>query len=147
MPARVVCRQRLTIGEPLIFISKDEVVELHARAIDAFGGSHGLRDEGALESALVAAENRHFYAEADTVGCAAAYAYHLTQAHAFIDGNKRVAAVVTEIFLEVNGVGLEATEDQLYELYMGVADGSLSRDEVEERLRSWSVPIGQGDPG
>lgn len=143
----MVCRPRLTIGEPLIFISKDEVIELHARAIDAFGGSHGLRDEGALESALVAAENRHFYAEADTVGCAAAYAYHLTQAHAFVDGNKRVAAVVTEIFLEVNGVGLEATEDQLYELYMGVADGSLSRDEIEERLRSWSVPIGQGDPG
>lgn len=143
----MVCRQRLTIGEPLIFLSKDEVIELHARAIDDFGGSHGLRDEGALESALVAAENRHFYAAADTVGCAAAYAYHLTQAHAFIDGNKRVAAVVTEIFLEVNGVGLEATEDQLYELYMGVADGSLSRDEVEERLRHWSVPIRQADPG
>lgn len=143
----MACQRRLTIGEPLIFLKKDEVIELHARAIDAFGGSNGLRDEGALESALVAAENRHFYAEADTIACAASYAYHLTQAHAFIDGNKRVAAVVTEIFLEVNGVGLEATEDQLYELYMGVADGSLSRDEVEERLRSWSVPIGQDDPG
>jgi death-on-curing protein len=123
----------------LIFLNKQEVIELHARAIDAFGGSHGLRDEGALESALIAAENRHFYAEADAIGCAAAYAYHLTQAHAFIDGNKRVAAVVTEIFLEVNGVSLDAAEDQLYELYMWVADGTLSRDEVEERLRSWSV--------
>lgn len=116
-------------------------MELHARAIDAFGGSHGLRDEGALESALIAAENRHFYAEADVIGCAAAYAYHLTQAHAFIDGNKRVAAVVAEIFLEVNGVTLDATEDQLYELYIGVADGRLSREEVEERFRSWSVTI------
>jgi death-on-curing protein len=125
----------------LIFLKKDEVMELHARAIDAFGGSHGLRDEGALESALIAAENRHFYAEADVIGCAAAYAYHLTQAHAFIDGNKRVAAVVAEIFLEVNGVTLDATEDQLYELYIGVADGRLSREEVEERFRSWSVTI------
>lgn len=132
-------RHGLTIGKPLIFLNKDEVIELHARAIDAFGGSHGLRDEGALESALIAAENRHFYAEADVIGCAAAYAYHLTQAHAFIDGNQRVAAVVTEIFLEINGVGLDATEDQLYELYMGVADGALGREEVEERLRSWSV--------
>jgi death-on-curing protein len=141
----MTCRQGPAIGEPLIFLTKDEVIELHARAIDTFGGSHGLRDEGALESALVAAENRHFYAEADVLGCAAAYAYHLTQAHAFIDGNKRVAAVVTEIFLEVNGVGLDVTEDQLYELYMGVADGSLGRDEVEERLRSWSVRTGQHD--
>jgi death-on-curing protein len=125
----------------LIFLKKDEVIKLHARAIDAFGGSHGLRDEGALESALIAAENRHFYAEADVIGCAAAYAYHLIQAHAFIDGNKRVAAVVAEIFLEVNGVSLDATEDQLYELYIGVADGRLSREEVEERFRSWSVTI------
>ena len=125
----------------MIFLKKDEVMELHARAIDAFGGSHGLRDEGALESALIAAENRHFYAEADVIGCAAAYAYHLIQAHAFIDGNKRVAAVVAEIFLEVNGVSLDATEDQLYELYIGVADGRLSREEVEERFRSWSVTI------
>lgn len=123
----------------MIFLNKDEVIELHARAIDTFGGSHGIRDEGALESALVAAENRHFYAGADVIGCAAAYAYHLTQAHAFIDGNKRIAAVVTEIFLEVNGVGLKATENQLYEFYMGVADGSLSREEVEKKLRSWSV--------
>lgn len=136
MPALVTRCRAPEADEPLIFLNKDEVIELHARAIDAFGGSHGIRDEGALESALVAAENRHFYGGADVIGCAAAYAYHLTQAHAFIDGNKRVAAVVTEIFLEVNGVGLEAAEDQLYALYMGVADGSLSRDEVEERLRS-----------
>lgn len=125
----------------MIFLHKDEVIALHDRAIDTFGGSHGLRDEGALESALIAAENRHYYAEADVIGCAAAYAYHLTQAHAFIDGNKRVAAVVTEIFLEVNGVELNVTEDQLYRLYMGVADGSLSRDEVEGMLRSWSATI------
>ena len=136
---RVTCRHRQISSDPLIFVHKDEVIELHARAIDAFGGSHGLRDEGALESALVAAENRHYYTEADVIGCAAAYAYHLTQAHAFIDGNKRIAAVVTEIFLEVNGIGLDATEDQLYKLYIGIADGGLSRDEVEERLRSWTV--------
>ncbi len=125
----------------MIFLHKDEVIAFHARGIDTFGGSYGLRDEGALESALVAAENRHHYAEADVVGCAAAYAYHLTQAHAFIDGNKRVAAVATEIFLEVNGVALDATEDQLYELYMGAADGSLSRDDVERMLRSWSTTL------
>jgi death-on-curing protein len=52
-----------------------------------------------LESALAAAQNRHGYEGADVVSCAAAFAYHLTQAHAFIDGNKRVAAAVTETFI------------------------------------------------
>jgi death-on-curing protein len=99
----------------------------------------GCAKKGALESALFAAENRHHYAAADVIGCAAAYAYHLTQAHAFLDGNKRVAAVVTETFLGANGVELDATDEQLYDLYMAVADGSLGREEVEELLRSWAA--------
>ncbi len=123
----------------MIFLTKDEVVALHARGIELFGGAHGLRDEGALESALFAAENRHHYAAADVIGCAAAYAYHLTQAHAFLDGNRRVAAVVTETFLGANGVELDATDEQLYAMYMGVAAGSVGREEAEARLRSWAA--------
>ena len=79
------------------------MLDIHARLIETFGGVQGLRDEGALESALVAAENREYYGNAGLATCAATYAYHLTQAHAFIDGNKRVAAAVSEIFLEING--------------------------------------------
>ena len=66
------------------------------------GGTGGIRDAGLLESALAAAENRHHYEAADTVSCAAAYAYHLVQAHAFINGNKRIAAGIIETFLEKN---------------------------------------------
>ena len=123
----------------MIFLSKDEVLTIHSRAIEAFGGAEGLRDEGALESALVAVENRSFYERADVCTCAATYAYHLTQAHAFLDGNKRVAAAVTEIFVIVNGARLNATDDDLYELFLKIASGELSRDAVEERLRSWVV--------
>ena len=72
----------------LIFISKEEALELHHDSIERFGGSYGLRDEGAFESALRAAENRHYYENTDLKICAATYAFHLTQAHAFIDGNK-----------------------------------------------------------
>lgn len=74
----------------MTFFSKEEVLELHRLNIERFGGSHGLRDEGAFESALGAAENRFYYEEADVVGCAAAYGFHLCQAHAFVDGNKRI---------------------------------------------------------
>jgi death-on-curing protein len=92
-----------------LFPRKREVLEIHEQLIEAFGGVHGLRDEGALESALAAAESREYYESADLNTCAATYAYHLTQAHAFVDGNKRVAAAISEIFLETNGARLNAS--------------------------------------
>jgi death-on-curing protein len=87
----------------LLFLRKHEVLEIHAQLLTQFGGSPGLREEGALESALAAAENRAFYDGAGLSICAATYAYHPAQSHAFIDGNKRVAVAVAEIFLEING--------------------------------------------
>jgi death-on-curing protein len=115
----------------LIFLSEQEVIDIQNRLIEEFGGLHGLRDEGALESALGAVENRAFYENAELAICAATYAYHLTQAHAFIDGNKRVAAAVAEVFVEVNSGKLEATNDEVVTLFMKIAAGELSRDEVE----------------
>lgn len=120
----------------MIFLHKGEVIAWHARAIAEHGGSPEMRDEAALESALIAAENRFHYEGADAVACAAAYAYHLTAAHAFLDGNKRVAAVSTAVFLEINDVKLEASESGLLKLFMSIADGGLSRDLVEASLRT-----------
>ena len=67
----------------LKFLSKDEVLEIHRRNIEEFGGIHGLRDENAFESALMAAQNRAHYEGAGLAVCAATYAFHLSQAHAF----------------------------------------------------------------
>ena len=103
--------------------------------ISETGGTGGIRDEGLLESALAAAENRHRYEAADVVRCAATYAYHLTQAHAFIDGNKRVAAAITETFLETNDVRLIMTDDEIVQLFLKIASGAQSRDQVEQILR------------
>ena len=118
------------------FPDKLDVLTAHARLIAETGGSVGLRDEGLLESALAAAENRHGYEAADLVTCAATYAYHLTQAHAFIDGNKRVAAAVTETFLESNGSQLAMTDAEIVRLFLDIAAGLLSRDEVERLFRA-----------
>jgi hypothetical protein len=71
----------------LLFPTIKEVLDLHKQAIEEFGGAHGLRDEAALESAIMAAENRAYYENVSLAICAATYAYHLSQAHAFIDGN------------------------------------------------------------
>jgi death-on-curing protein len=122
------------------FPDKLDVLTVHARLIAETGGTRGLRDEALLESALAAAENRYRYEAADAVTCAATYAYHLTQAHAFIDGNKRVAAAITETFLETNGFQLAMTNEDMVDLFVSIASGTLSRDQVDQRLREKAVP-------
>jgi death-on-curing protein len=104
--------------------------------IEETGGSAGIRDAGLLESALAPAQNRHIYEDADLGACAATYAYHLTQAHAFVDGNKRIAAAVAEAFLESNRMQLMMTDNEIVRLYLDIAAGLLSRAEVERLLRT-----------
>lgn len=126
----------------MLFLSRQEIIYIHQQLINQFGGIHGLRDEGALESALTAAKNRAYYEHAGLAACAATYAWHISQAHAFFDGNKRIAAAAAEIFLEINGAKLNAGNDQLVELFLRIAAGTMSRDEVESWfLKSASVDV------
>lgn len=122
------------------FPDKLDVLAVHARLVSETRGIGGLRDEGLLESALAAAENRHHYEGSDVVACAAAYAYHLSQAHAFVDGNKRVAAAITETFLETNGNRLNMTDDEVVKLFLDIASGALDRDQVEQQPRERVEP-------
>ena len=117
------------------FPDKLDVLAVHARLIAETGGSTGIRDEGLLESALAAAENRFNYENADLVKCAATYAYHLTQAHAFVDGNKRLAAAITETFIESNGGELLMSDDEVVTLFLDIAAGIVTRDDSEGLLR------------
>jgi len=117
------------------FPEKLDVLMVHATLIAETGGTSGLRDEALLESALTAAENRSHYESSDAVSCAATYAYHLTQSHAFLDGNKRVAAAITEVFLETNGFELTMTNEEIVALFLEIASSKLSREQVEQQLR------------
>lgn len=94
----------------MLFPRKDEVKEMHRMLIEQFGGLPGVQDEGVLDSALVAAANRHHYENAGLAACAATYAFHLTTDHPFVDGNKRVGAVVAEVFVRLNGGQLNASK-------------------------------------
>src|ERR671919_418752 len=117
----------------MILPEKLDVLTVHARLIAETGSTNGLRDEALLESALAAAYNRYHYEHADIVSCAATYAYHLTQTHAFFDGNKRVAAAITEAFLETNGFELTMSNEEVVSFFLAIASSQLSRDEVERR--------------
>jgi death on curing protein len=121
------------------FVDKTSALIIHHKLIERYGGIHGLRDEGAFESAMNAAENRFYYETEDLAELAATYAFHLSQAHAFLDGNKRIAAAVASVFLEINGAFLDATEDEIIELFLDIAASRLSREEVEEKFTEWLV--------
>ncbi|MGI9037188.1 MAG: type II toxin-antitoxin system death-on-curing family toxin [Pyrinomonadaceae bacterium] len=97
---------------------------------------HGIRDKDAFEAALMATENRFYYENAD-ISILATYAYHLSQAHAFLDGNKRIAAAVAGIFLRMNKAKLSATNEQIIEIFLDIAAGRLSREDVEKKFGEW----------
>jgi death-on-curing protein len=123
----------------MIFPDKSVVLEIHTQLIERYGGIHGLRDEGALESALNAAENRAYYEDAPIEILAATYAFHLSQAHAFLDGNKRIAAAVAGVFLELNGAWLDASQNEIIELFLDIAASRIARADVENKFAEWII--------
>lgn len=121
----------------MIFPDKSAVLEIQSQLIKRYGGIHGLRDEGALESALNSAENRAYYENAPIETLAATYAFHLSQAHAFLDGNKRIAAAVAGVFLELNGAWLNASQNEITEIFLDIAASRISRADVEGKFAGW----------
>ncbi len=115
-----------------IFLSVDDVLGLHQRQIERYGGKIGVRDLGLLQSA-VAAPQASFggaWLQPTLPEMAAAYLFHLSQNHPFIDGNKRTAAVSMLVFLRLNDLTPTFTEDELFSLTMLVAAGSLTQAEA-----------------
>lgn len=119
------------------FVDITSALIIQQKLIDRFGGIHGLSDEGALESAMNAAENRFYYETQNIAQIAATYAFHLSQAHVFLDGNKRIAAAVAGVFLEINGFTLNATEENIIKLFLAIASSELSREVVENKFSEW----------
>lgn len=116
----------------VVFLSQDEVLALHADQIARYGGSPGIRDPALLDSALSMprATFGGQWLHDSLHEMAAAYLYHLVRGHAFIDGNKRVGLMVMLVFLGLNSLRLDATEDELVELVVDVAAGRVSKAEV-----------------
>ena len=116
-----------------IYITAAEAVEIHRAMIDAHGGSHGIRDIGALESALFRPQSGYYE---DIIAEACALLESLAVNHPFVDGNKRVAFAAMEIFLLINGWHIEATQQQIYRLMMRLFDsGKFELAELDKWFR------------
>lgn len=123
--------------ESCVFLTTAIVREIHVAAIDAFGGSAGLRDEALLASAL-AAPQATFAGKsvfADRVEIAAAYLFYLCRNHPFVDGNKRTALGACLVFLRLNAFEPESDSPDWEQLVLDVAASKLDRAATTKRLR------------
>jgi death on curing protein len=123
-------RNRNSPGSTPIFLTLGHVLRLHARQIDKFGGSEGIREIGLVESA-VAQPRQAFggeYLHKGLPEMAAAYLVHLVKNHGFIDGNKRVGAAAALTFLELNGIDTDDIDvDEMESLVLKVADRTAGK--------------------
>jgi death on curing protein len=116
------------------WLSKDEVIALHSRALVLYGGREGLRDPGLLESALARPLNVLAHeSKANLHLLAATYAHGIASNHPFIDGKKRAAFYAAFAFLRINGRRLQAPEPEVVRMVEGLADKSVS----PKRFATW----------
>jgi len=126
-----------------LFLSVQDVLDLHADTLRQEGGLGGLRDVGLLESAVMMPQQQFggAYLHEDLAAMAAAYLYHLARNHPFADGNKRVAAMAAYVFLDVNGLELTAEPDDVEARVLDTAAGALSKSDlaawIRAHVRAW----------
>ena len=116
----------------MIKFSKEKVLLLHQIMAEATGGSVGVRDEALLDSALegcfAAFDGKELYPSKEEK--AARLGFSLVSNHAFVDGNKRIGVYIMLSFLEINGIRINATNDDIVELGLSLADGSMKYEEL-----------------
>ena len=123
-----------------VYLSLEQILALHKAQIDEYGGAHGLREVGGLESAA-ARPQMTFGGEdlyKDVPDKAAALWHSLVMNHPFIDGNKRIGAMAAELFLGLNGIDLGATDEELIEITLATARGEMSAEALAIWIRQRS---------
>jgi death-on-curing protein len=116
-----------------VWPDREVIVAVHEMQLAEHGGLAGVRDAGLLDSALSRAPNLAAYESPDTAALAAAYGWGISRNHPFIDGNKRTGFVAAELFLNLNGHELQATDADCVLTMLGVAAGEVS----EEAFAAW----------
>jgi death-on-curing protein len=121
------------------FLSVNEVIEIHRRVIERFGGTAGVRDKGLLESALFRPQTGYYE---DLAEMAAALIESLLLNHAFIDGNKRVAFFATDVFLRLNGWKISVEANAAHKFLIGMLErGDCSYEKLLPWIRDTVVEL------
>ncbi|SRR6266545_78266 len=120
----------------VVWIEEAVVLALHEEQLAEHGGAVGLRDLGLLQSALARPRHLAAYGKPDVAALAAAYGYGIACNHPFVDGNKRTAFTVTELFLTLNGYELLADDSLCVITIFRLAEGSLTEAEFSDWIRA-----------
>ena len=122
----------------IVWLLEETIIAIHHRQIAEHGGSEGLRDEGLLSSALDRPQNLFAYSKpsADLAALAAAYAFGIVRNHPFLDGNKRTGLIAARTFLLLNGVDLKASQDEKVLIFLQLAEGVLTQEELADWIRN-----------
>jgi len=124
----------MNLDEPN-FLTLAEVLYLHDESLARYGGSAGIREPGLIESALGSAQNAFWYGRGDLFDIAAAYAFHLAESQAFIDGNKRTAVSSAISFLRKNGINYPKDDGSLYKAMIEIAQKRLHKNGLATVLK------------
>jgi death-on-curing protein len=119
----------------IVWVEETVVLALHEEHLAEHGGAAGLRDHGLLQSALARPRHHAIYEDADLTTLAAAYVYGITRNHPFMDGNKRTAFTVMELFLNLNSYELIAVDTSCVALMLRLAEGSLTESQLIDWLK------------
>lgn len=121
----------------MIYLSLEQIIELHDALIEKFGGLQGIRERGLLESAVAAPMMAVFGEELHKTiyNKAAAYLFYITKNHAFLDGNKRTATAASLAFLRANGKSTKYDADEFLEFVVSVAESKADLDAISNYLR------------
>ena len=116
----------------MIWITADDVIQIHSRVIQRSGGMDGLRDRASLEAAI-SAPMQSFGGQdlyPTTVEKIARLGYGLASNHAFVDGNKRIGAMMTQLLLKWNGFQMSLRSGELADMFIAIADGSAEESDL-----------------
>lgn len=122
-------------GDEPRFLKLAEVLCLHDESLARFGGSSGVREPGLIESALGSAQNAFWYGRGNLFDIAAAYAFHIAESQAFVDGNKRTAAAAAISFLRLNGIRFPKDDGSVYKAMIEIAEKRLDKAGLAVVLR------------
>ncbi|TWU39348.1 type II toxin-antitoxin system death-on-curing family toxin [Novipirellula artificiosorum] len=125
----------------ILLLAVDDILESHAFQIRAYGGDDGLRDAGLLESAIAQPQASFGgdFLHVFPFEMAAAYLFHLVMNHPFVDGNKRVGLEAALIFLEINEVAIEATDEELVQLVLDTTSSKVTKQDIANFFESHHV--------
>jgi death on curing protein len=121
------------------WVDLEVVLAIHDEQLAEHGGQAGVRDAGLLESALARARDQYAYGQDSIAHLAACYAFGISRNHPFLDGNKRTSLVVAELFLELNGLRLTATDAACVATFLALAAGDLTEDDLAEWISTHSA--------